>query len=248
MLQQFLHQAACDFFILQNRKYPRRSSLELVGNRYQLSYLQRQLLHRGVFDQSRALARRAKRCLGSAWQASRLMVDGHNVQITVESAILERPLLLANDGALRDLAGQSSRFRITQTSEVALRAILRFLSEFPPCEVLFLFDAPMKHSGWLAEQYRQQLKEYGMVGDARTVAVPEREFRYDRSVIASSDQAVLDASHGWLDLARRVIDRAGWNRPMTDFSGLLLTAPASQNVSWYLSQDGMPLVKSDLLC
>ncbi|HBD08465.1 MAG TPA: DUF434 domain-containing protein, partial [Syntrophobacteraceae bacterium] len=53
MLEQPLHQPACDFFSLQNRQYPRNSSLELVGNRYRLSRMQRQLLHRGVFDGAR---------------------------------------------------------------------------------------------------------------------------------------------------------------------------------------------------
>lgn len=248
MSEQPLHQPACDFFSLQNRQYPRDSSLELVGNRYRLSRMQRQLLHRGVFDQARSRCRRAKRCMGSAWQSSLMMVDGHNVQITVESAILERPLLLANDGALRDLAGQSARFRCSETSQLAVQAILRFLGEFPPREVVFLFDSPMSHSGWLAEHVREKLKAYGLNGDARTAAVPEREFLYEQGVVASSDQAVIDASRSWLDLARRVIDWAGWCWRATDFTGLFQAVLATGALTRCPLWDRMLLVKRDLLC
>jgi hypothetical protein len=248
MFVQPLHQPACDFFILQNRQYPRSSSLELVGNRYRLSRLQRQLLHRGVFDRTRARLRRTKVCQGAAWQLSLLIVDGYNVQITVESAILKRPMLLANDGALRDLAGQSAGFRLSATSQLALQAIMKFLSVFPPREVLFLFDAPMSRSGWLAEQYRQQLKTCGLTGDARTSAVPEKEFQYNQGVVASSDQSVIDASHSWLDLARRVIDWASWPWEATDFYGLFQKSPGVQDLSRYPLCDRMLLVKKNLLC
>jgi hypothetical protein len=224
-----LYQAAADFFFLQNRQYPRRSSLDWVGNRHQLNQTERELLHRGVFGQSLVLARRAKRCLGSQWQEGSLVVDGHNVLITVESAILGRLMVLANDGVLRDLAGQSARFRFSEASRLATQAILRFLSEFRPPGVLFLFDAPMNHSGSLAEHYRQELKAMGLEGDARTVPVPEREFPYAECTVASSDQAVLDASVRWLDLAHWVIVAAGLNKTAVDFSHLVPSDRVARN-------------------
>jgi hypothetical protein len=232
--KSLLYRAAEDFFWLQNRRYPRTSCLEWVGNRYQMHGLERQFLQRGVFSQWQLLSRRAKRCLGADWQSENLVVDGHNVQITVESGILGRPLLLANDGVVRDLAGQSARFKCSEVSELALQAILRCLSEFRPREVLFLFDAPMHHSGLLASRYRRQIKMFGLRGDARTAPVPEREFPYAESVVASSDQAVLDAAKRWLDLARRVLERSGLACPAMDFSPL---APGGSRCRGSLSAD-----------
>jgi hypothetical protein len=228
--KSLLYRAAEDFFWLQNRRYPRKTCLELVGNRYQLHRLERQFLHRGVFSQWQLLSRHAKRCLGEAWQSENLVVDGHNVQITVESGILGRPLLLANDGVVRDLAGQSARYKLSEVSELALEAILQCLSESRPREVLFLFDAPMHHSGLLASRYRRRIKALGLCGEARTAPVPEREFPYAESVVASSDQAVLDAATHWLDLARRVLERSGLAYPVMDFSALVLTATGRRNV------------------
>lgn len=218
-----LEEAATDFFFLQNRGYPRASALEWVGNRYALTQPERQLLHRGVFAQGDALRRRSKRCQGADWRNECLVVDGHNVQITVESAILGRSLLIANDGALRDVAGLSARFRFTEASEVALDMIFRVLEEFRPARTLFLFDAPMSHSGLIASRYRQRLKTLGLAGEARAVPVPEREFCYAECVVSSSDHAVLEQARQWLDLARWAIDGSGMLQQVLDFSSLVLT-------------------------
>ena len=159
-----------------------------------------------------------------------LVVDGHNVQITLESFIEGRPLLKANDGALRDLAGQSYRYRMTETSNVALDMVFRFFEEFPPGEVLFLFDEPMSRSGELAAIYRDRLIRAGIAGGAQAAPVPEREFPYDRCVAASSDRAVLDSSSRWIDLACRIIDYFGAPRITADFSGIILTNSADRRL------------------
>lgn len=219
--RQLISRAAADFFFFQNRGYPRSAALEWVGNRYQLVYLDRMLLHRGVSSAEAALRRRGKRSRGAGWRAQPLVVDGHNVHITVESALLGRPLLLGNDGALRDLAGESAKFRFREVSALAAEAIFRFLKELRPAEVLFLFDAPMSHSGALSALYRRHMRALGIEGDARAVPVPEREFPYRRCVVASSDSAVMDASCQWLDLARGVLEMSGNLEFCADFSPLI---------------------------
>ncbi len=220
-----LKEAAVDFFHFQNRGYPRRSALQWVGNRYALGSSQRHLLLRGIFPEKDGLKRISKRARGSAWQKKLLVVDGHNVHITLESALLERPLILANDGAVRDLAGQSSSFRVSPVSEMALQLLMEFFRHHRPLAVLFLFDAPMSHSGQLAGLYRQELRGMGLKGDARTVPVPEREIPLDHSVVASSDHALLDASREWLDLARCTLNRTGLLHLAADFSELRMVRP-----------------------
>ena len=219
-----LSRATADFFFLQNRSYPRSSALEWVGNRYRLTQLERQLLHRGVFSQAEALRRHARQCKGSDWQKEWLVVDGHNVQITVESAILGRPILKANDGALRDLAGLSANFRLTEASEMALDAVFEFLEAHRPRKLLFLFDAPMSHSGLLADKYRRRMKSLGLPGESRTAPVPEKEMPYSECVVAGSDQAVLEESSRWLDLAQLVIDAGNMLQLTADFSPVVLSS------------------------
>ena len=231
-----LFQAAGDFFYLLNKSYPRTAALNLVGNRYGLNALERMLLGRGLFSRQEALARRAKREKGNGWQSQLLVVDGHNVQITIESFIQGRPLLKANDGALRDLAGRSGGFRLTESSTVAQEMLIRFLGKFTPRDVLFLFDAPMSRSGELAAAYRDRLRSAGISGTARVCPVPEREFPYAGCVAASSDRAVLDSSTRWMDLACRVIEYHGTLRITADFSRITGADSAVES----LFEDGGP--------
>jgi hypothetical protein len=231
-----LFQAVSDFFHLLNKSYPREAALNLVGNRHNLPSLERMLLSRGIFSPIEALARRGKREMGQNWQNELLVVDGHNVQITIESWIDDRVLLKANDGALRDLAGRSYRFRPTESSAVAQDMLFRFLERFAPREALFLFDAPMSRSGELAAVYRDRLKVAGIAGTARVAPVPEREFPYGRCVAASSDRAVLDSSSRWLDLACRVIEYHGSPQLTADFSRIMAADSAVES----LFEDGGP--------
>jgi hypothetical protein len=217
-----LYQAAIDYYFLQNRLYPRKAALEWVGNRYRLVAPERELLHRGVFGQAEALSRKNKKICAAGLRGQWLVVDGHNVQITVESAILGRPLLKANDGAVRDVAGLSARYRLSETSELALDMIFQYLNLFRPARVDFLYDAPMSQSGMLAGSCRRRLSSMGLAGDARTLPVPEREMAYAECVVAGSDRAVIDASGQWLDLAHEVIDLSCPCNMTADFSDLIL--------------------------
>lgn len=216
-----LFEAAGDFLFLLNRSYPRTAALELTGNRYGLSSHERMILSRGLFNRWEALARLGKRRRGESWRRGLLAVDGHNVQITVESFIEAKPLIRANDGALRDLAGQSYRYRMTESSRLAADMIFAFLEKFPPAEVLFLFDQPMSMSGEIAAMYRERLARAGIRGKALAAPVPEREFPYNDCVTASSDRAVIDASTGWIDLACAVIELHALPVVTADFSGVL---------------------------
>lgn len=156
--------------------------------------------------------------MGSGWLRKPVFVDGHNVQITIESVLMGRPWLLANDGAMRDISGQSAKYRMNETTEQAVKLVMGFLGHFRPVFTCFLFDAPMSHSGELAALYRGRLSEAAIEAESRAVAVPENEFVYTGSVIASSDRVVLDASAQWLDLARRSVCFALKVRPVIDFS------------------------------
>lgn len=222
-----LRLAAADFFFLLNKSYPRTASLELAGNRHGLDASERMLLSRGIFSQKEALTRRGKLKIGALWRRELLAIDGHNVQITIESRLNGKPLLRANDGALRDISGLSSRYRMSETSDMAMDMVFAFLKLFPPREVLFLFDEPMSRSGELAAIYRKRLAGTGLHGDARTSPVPEHEFPYERCIAASSDRAVIDSAQRWTDMACLIIDYFGPPEITADFSGFILARSAN---------------------
>jgi hypothetical protein len=200
-----LQQAAEDFRYLLNRGYPRKATLELVGNRYGLTFDERHLLHRGVFSHADSEARRKKIISIKAVQNKDLAVDGHNVLITIEAGLSGRPLILADDGFVRDISGLSGGFKKTEVTGKAIQLIFAFLKKWRPRHTLFLFDAPISKSGILAQELRTLLKKEGLPGDALAVKVPEKTLIGFPGVVATSDTAIIDRSKRVIDLAGDII-------------------------------------------
>ena len=201
-----LQQAAIDFHYLLNRGYPRKTSLELIGNRYDLSFDQRHLLHRGIFSDSDAVARRKKIVSLQRLRNRKVAIDGHNVLITIEAALSGRPLILSNDGLIRDISGLSARFKKTSVSDKAIHLILNVLKRSKPFHVLFLFDAPISKSGLLAYGVREQLMKDHLPGDALAVRVPEKILLGFTGIVVTSDTAIIDQSREVFDLAGYIIE------------------------------------------
>lgn len=202
---EHLQGAAIDFHYLLNRGYPRKTSLELIGNRYGLSFDQRHILHRGIFSDSDAKARKGKKVSLQNLRNRKVAIDGHNVLITVEAALAGRPLVSSNDGFIRDISGLSGNFRKTTLTDQAVSSVLDVLKRARPLHTLFLFDAPISKSGLLAYEVREHLKVRGLSGDALAIHVPEKVLFEFSGIVATSDTAIIDRSGAVFDLAGSII-------------------------------------------
>jgi hypothetical protein len=200
-----LQEAAEDFRYLLNRGYPRKASLELVGNRYQLISEERQLLHRGVFSDAASTSRRKRKVPAGKIRDKDLAIDGYNVIITIEAGLAGGPLVLGDDGFIRDISGLSGNFKKTQVTEEALELIFDVIKKVSPRETLFLFDAPISRSGELAQEVRNRLRREDLHGDAKAVKVPEKILIGFPGMIATSDTAIVDESEKVVDLAGYII-------------------------------------------
>lgn len=200
-----LRVAAADLRWLLNRGYPRQGSLTLVGNRFDLDAEARELLHRGVFAPAEARGRRAKLVTPEQVKGRGLAVDGHNVIITVESALLGRPLVLADDGVVRDIARLSARYRPSRTTDQALDLIVADLKKLGVARADFWLDQRMSKSGELAAAIRERLQAAGLAGEARAVSVPEREMAAHDGPVATSDSALMDQVGAVFDLAGYIV-------------------------------------------
>ncbi len=200
-----LQKAAQDFRFLLNRKYPRKTALELVGNRYELPSDERHLLHRGVFSDPDSESRRNKRASVGDVRGRDLAIDGHNVIITIEAGLSGRPLVLGDDGFIRDISGLSGSFKKTETTEKAIRLIIDAMKQIRPHRTLLLFDAPISKSGELAEEVRNYLRKKNLPADAMAVKVPEKILIGFPGVVATSDTAIIDRSKKVLDLAGYIL-------------------------------------------
>ena len=204
---EHLQNAAQDFRYLLNRRYPRKAALELVGNRYGLTFDERHLLHRGVFSSKDSQARRKKKIFIQGVRNKDLAIDGHNVLITIEAGLSGRPLVLGDDGYVRDISGLSGSFKKTKRTEEAIQSIITVLKKWKPRQTLFLLDAPISMSGRLAEEIRDRLKRDNLLGDAMAVKVPEKILIGFPGIVATSDTDIIDRSKKVLDLAGYVITK-----------------------------------------
>jgi hypothetical protein len=213
-----LKKAATDFRYLLARSYPRKAALTLVGNRYGLDRTARQILHRGVFAPEEAKARRAKLRRLADLAGQPLGIDGHNVLITLESALKGLPLVAGDDGFIRDVAQLSRAFRSSRRTEEALTLLAQYLRRHHPGPLSLFYDAPMSRSGELARRTREIFQENGLTVEAAAVAVPERELLDFPGPIATSDTHLIDAQAEIVDLAGEIIRLQDlplilWERP-----------------------------------
>ncbi len=200
-----LEPAARDLRYLLEWGYPRERVLTLVGDRYRLQAPERELLRRGVCAPSRARQRR-QRLLALAGCAGRAVgIDGHNVLITLESALAGRRLVLADDGAVRDIAGLGRHHRPGELTWRAARLLARSLARAGVASVAAWFDAPISKSGELAARVEDILEQNGVPARARAVPVPERELLRHQGPVATSDSDLLDRVAQPLDLAGEII-------------------------------------------
>ncbi|MBM4307998.1 MAG: DUF434 domain-containing protein [Deltaproteobacteria bacterium] len=204
-VNQPLQKAAEDFRYLLNRTYPRKLSLELVGNRYQLNADERHLLHRGIFSDKDSEWRKVKKIPFYQIRNNDLAIDGYNVIITIESALLGKPLVLGDDGFIRDISGLSGDFKRSKTTDEVIQLILDALKKTTPHTILFLFHAPISKSGALAQEVRNRMKQGGLPGDAQAIKVPEKILIGFSGVVATSDTVIIDQSEKAVDLAATIL-------------------------------------------
>ncbi len=197
--------ASQDYRFLLGKGYPWQASLALVGNRYNLSAVARQILRRGVFNPAVARQRRRKLCLVRNLAGRPLALDGHNVVITLESALRGIPVMAADDGFIRDIGQVSDRFRLTSLTEQVLQHISFYLGAHAIGSVMFWYDGPMSRSGELAAATRRILQVCQVAGDAQAVPVPEKELLKFPGVIGSSDTYLIDRSEQVIDVAGEII-------------------------------------------
>lgn len=199
--------AAEELRFLLGRGYPRSRCLDLVGDRHCLASQEREILRRGVFSPETSARRRAK-LRGLADLAGRPVgLDGHNLLITLESALAGRILVRADDGVIRDIARAARNYKMTELTAKAIQFLVAALLEQRAAEADFFLDRPVSFSGLLARLIEEELARCQLKGLAQVSDVPERELKFFKGLVASSDSELIEACAEPIDLAGLVIDQ-----------------------------------------
>ncbi len=204
-----LRALAKDLRYLLNRGYHKGPALNFLANRWQLTSLEREILTRAVFTKEEALSRKKKRCSIKALKGRSLAVDGHNVLITVESALRDLPVFVGDDGFVRDASRLSRKFKKTAQTREALKALKRALAKLPLAQVVVYFDAPLSRSGELAAETRKLLETQSFSLEVYTVPSADPCLR-EASLIATSDSALIDQACKVFDLGAYTLKCLGF--------------------------------------
>ncbi len=202
-----LNMAIEDFRYLLSRGYRRENGLRIVVDRYTLDQTSRSVLYRAVYDDETARSHRLKLVTSDAVSERSLSVDGYNVLITVESMLRKRPLILCDDGFIRDVSGIHGKHRLTSYSEHALSVTIGLLTQIRSREVKFFYDQQVSRSGELASLTRSILDGSGLEGSAETARQADNQVLRQGEVVATSDAVVIERAKELFDLAGEVARR-----------------------------------------
>lgn len=198
--EERLREAAKDLRFLLRRRYNKETALRFVGDKYQLNKRERWILYRSIQYPEYAKKILKKKIKLDGVSGKILAIDGYNVLITVECVLKGEPLILGDDGFLRDIAGVFGKYRISSMTNKALRLILDEVRSFSPKKVLFVYDQPVSRSGELAQRTREIINEMGINGDAMTLKRTDKTIASLGEVVASSDLPLLLMARAVVDL------------------------------------------------
>jgi len=184
--------AVSDYLYLMERRYPQKSSLKLVGDRYQLSGTERSMLYRGVVTSAQSKPRQNKK-VDQLPEKAILNIDGYNVIRTIGSYLLGRVVFISMDGFLRDA---SEMHRSTLRKQILDRTLLYLMDYFKnikPEEIDIFLDEPVSKSGELAADLNQLMIDNKLNGKAITTHSPDYQLKQLRSgIVCTADSAVIE--------------------------------------------------------
>lgn len=207
---------ARDVRYLLERGYPKTSSIRFVGDHYRLNKSERHILTRVIVSPKTAVARNKKRLTYKEVAGKKILADGYNVLIAIESMLSDHILWLCDDGFVRDTRGVFRSHNNTDITIEAVRQMCSILSKSNISFVKILLDSQMSQSGELAALIRQELVLLSLQGEVSTSAHADFDLKHADSeyVIATADGVIIDAVERVIDLPAAVIEEKGTRAEM----------------------------------
>jgi len=200
-----LRTAVDDLSWLLSRGYSMKASLKLVGDHHRLRDRQRKALQRCAASDRNCAKRQRRLMAPEAMRGETIAVDGYNVLLTVEAALSGGVLLLARDGALRDLAAMSHHYRRVHVTRQAVELISSYLDTAGCARVLWYLDRPISNSGRLKSLIEEVVAAAGSPWRVELTDQTDRLLKESPHIVATADSAILDSCNRWVNLAREVV-------------------------------------------
>ncbi len=232
-----LREALADFSMLLTKGYADKSSLKLVGDRFNLTQRQRLAIMRAACSDQQVQGRLDRQVPVESLAGQPLAIDGYNLLITIEAALSGGLIFKGRDGCFRDLASIHGTYRKVEETIPAIRLIGEFLTEtsvalprgegVPPLHrgqspestnagdardtshprILWLLDSPVSNSGRLKTLLGQLARDHDWSWEIRLTISPDAELSRMNEIVVTTDSVILDACPRWTNLAAEIIAR-----------------------------------------
>lgn len=187
-----LREAAVDLRYLLNRSFNRKSSIEFVGDKWNLTREERHILYRAIFSTGEIRNRQWNEITIEEIKDKSIAIDTYNILITIESCLKGLTLIKADDQYIRDISKIFDKYRQSTYTLKAVHLILTTLKPYKPKEILFFLDKNISHSGDLATLINEQLAQFELKGIAQPVPCSDRAVVDNGEVVISNDRVVLE--------------------------------------------------------
>jgi hypothetical protein len=185
-IDEIFSKAVTDYRFLLERGYARKSIIKWVGNRYELSAIQRTALYRGIDNQRISLVRTNK-LLPDITQEKELHIDVCNVIVTISNYLYGRPVFVCSDGFLRD-AGEVYE---KNAGPAVIRRSVEYIGSYiirTGINTFFYIDEPHQ----LCQLIKALLQDKNMGTIVLKKHADAALVSLSRGVIASSDSAIIE--------------------------------------------------------
>lgn len=206
-----LREAATDLRFLLNRGYAKERATDFVAGRYLLRRSERNATYRSVFSDRDIRSTRGKRVSPRAMKDQAASVDGFNVVNTLLSIKAGGPLILCDDGIIRDIAAVHGRFRFSSQVLDAVEEMVETLRSLAVSTATVYYDAQISRSGDLASATRSAMEERGLKGLCSTKQSADHAIARDPGVAVTSDSAILARVDSFFDLPAYVVKKRSLN-------------------------------------
>lgn len=203
-----IKEAVKDLCWLLSRGYGEKSSLKLVGDRYNLAARQRLAVIRCSCSQEEKTIREKKKVNREELTCEDIYIDGYNLLTTIETALSGGFLFKGVDGTIKDLASVHGTYRKVNETIPAIELIGRYLEEHcRPKSCVWLLDKPVSNSGRLKGIISSVAAENNWNWQVELVNSPDFILSNTDKIIVSSDSQILNKAKRWFNLQAEIIER-----------------------------------------
>jgi hypothetical protein len=202
-----IRSAVNDLSYLLTRGYSMNGALKVVGDRYFLNERQRIAIARCSCPDQSLEIRNKKKVTPEYCKGKKLVIDGYNLLITIESALSGGYIFKGRDGCFRDISSIHGSYKRVEETIPALLLIANEISNLKPEFVFWLLDAPVSNSGRLKQIIMQIAEEYHLPWTVELVNNPDFVLKKSKDIIVSSDSMILNETSQWLNLGEIIITK-----------------------------------------